>query len=50
MVQPTLAAAVPEASTAVRLTDDVRNNLYKTEPLVRAIVDTLGGSIIKLEE
>ena len=34
----------------VRLTDDIRQNLYKSDPLIRAVVDQLGGSIIKLEE
>jgi hypothetical protein len=47
---PAPPPATVEASTAVRLTDEIRNKLYKTEPLVRAIVDQLGGSVIKLEE
>ena len=47
---PAPPVATVEASNTVRLTDEIRNNLYKTEPLVRAIVDQLGGSVIKLEE
>jgi DNA polymerase-3 subunit gamma/tau len=39
-----------EVANTVRLTDEIRGNLYKTEPLVRAIVDQLGGTVIKLEE
>ncbi len=55
--RPPVAAPAPapppapvEAANTVRLTDDIRNQLYKTDPLVRAIVDRLGGSVIKLEE
>jgi DNA polymerase III gamma/tau subunit len=37
-------------NSTVRLSEEMRNKLYQTEPLVRAIVDQLGGTIIKLEE
>ncbi len=46
---PPPVAAEP-AATTIRLTDDLRNELYKSDPLIRAIVDQLGGSVIKLEE
>jgi len=36
-------------SNVIRLTDDIKSRLY-ADPLIRAIVDQLGGSIIKLEE
>jgi DNA polymerase-3 subunit gamma/tau len=39
-----------ESSNTIRLTDEIRSNLYKNDPLVKAVVDQLGGSIIKLEE
>ncbi len=42
--------APAEASTAVRLTDELRTSLYQSEPLVRAIVDRMGGTVIKFEE
>jgi hypothetical protein len=44
---PTL---VMEASTLTRLTDEMRHKLYNDEPLIRAVVDQLGGTILKLEE
>jgi DNA polymerase-3 subunit gamma/tau len=50
---PVPAPAPPpavEATPTVRLTDEIRASLYKNDPLVRAIVDQLGGSVIKLEE
>ena len=47
---PTMVAAPAEPANTVRLTDDLRNQLYKDEPLIRAIVDQFGGSVIKLEE
>jgi DNA polymerase-3 subunit gamma/tau len=34
---------------AVRLTDEIRQNLYKNDPLIRAVVDQLGGSIVRVE-
>jgi hypothetical protein len=37
-------------NSTVRLSEEMRNKLYQTEPLIRAIVDQLGGTIIKLEE
>ena len=39
-----------EANTTIRLTDEIRNSLYHSEPLVKAIIDQFGGSVIKLEE
>ena len=39
-----------ESANTVRLTDEIRNHLYQTDPLVKAIVDQLGGTVIKLEE
>jgi DNA polymerase-3 subunit gamma/tau len=52
--RPAPAAPTPPApadnSNAVRLTDEKRTELYQSEPLIRAVVDQLGGSIIRLEE
>ena len=39
-----------EHANGVRLTDEKRQSLYKNDQLIRAVVDQLGGSIIKLEE
>ena len=47
---PAPAPAVAEPVPVVRLTDEIRANLYKNDSLVRAIVDQLGGSVIKFEE
>jgi DNA polymerase-3 subunit gamma/tau len=47
---PAPVAFLPETSNVIRLTDEIRSNLYKNDPLIRAVVDQLGGSIIKLEE
>jgi DNA polymerase-3 subunit gamma/tau len=53
---PTATAPPPPPAVAfdsgnlVRLTEELRARLYQTEPLVKAVVDQLGGSIIKLEE
>ena len=47
---PVQVPAVPEASNAIRLTDELRHELYKNDPLIKVIVDQLGGSVIKLEE
>jgi DNA polymerase-3 subunit gamma/tau len=48
------AAAPPpmpvDNSNVIRLTDEIRSKLYKEDPLIRAVVDQLGGSIVKLEE
>jgi DNA polymerase-3 subunit gamma/tau len=41
---------VEPANNTIRITDEVRTKLYKDDPLIRAIVDQLGGTIIKLEE
>jgi DNA polymerase-3 subunit gamma/tau len=38
-----------DTSNVIRLTDEMRSTLYKSEPLIRAVVDQLGGSIVKLE-
>jgi DNA polymerase-3 subunit gamma/tau len=38
-----------ESSNSVRVTEEKRAELYKTVPLVKAVVDQLGGSVIKLE-
>ena len=45
-----VAAPVVESTNTVRLTDEIRGNLYQNNPLIRAVVDQLGGTIIKLEE
>ncbi len=48
-----VAAPTPpsvEPSNTIRLTDEIRNQLYQTEPLVKLIVDQFGGSVIKLQE
>ena len=50
VVRPTVIAPPEPANTTVRLSDDIRSKLYQDEPLIRAVVDQLGGSIIKLEE
>ena len=49
---PVVAPSAPAIDNAnvVRLTDEIRSNLYKTEPLIRAVIDQLGGSIVRLEE
>jgi DNA polymerase-3 subunit gamma/tau len=50
---PKMVAAVPaqaETANTIRLTDEIRNSLYQTDPLVKAIVDQFGGNVIKLEE
>ncbi len=51
---PTLPAApppmMPETSNSIRLTEEIRSNLYKSDPLIRAVVEQLGGSIVKFEE
>jgi DNA polymerase III subunit gamma/tau len=41
---------VVESSNSIRVTEEIRSNLYKTNPLIKAVVDQLGGAIIKLEE
>jgi predicted trehalose synthase len=38
-----------ESSNSVRVTEEKRAELYKTVPLVKAVVDQLGGSVIRLE-
>jgi DNA polymerase-3 subunit gamma/tau len=52
--RPALAAQpappVVETSNSIRVTDEIRANLYKNNPLIKAVVDQLGGAIIKLEE
>jgi len=40
----------PEANTSIRVTDELRSQLYKNEPLIKAVVDKFGGNIIKIEE
>jgi DNA polymerase-3 subunit gamma/tau len=56
-VQPARRASVApppmvaqESSNSIRVTDELRENLYKANPLVRAIAEQLGGNIIKFEE
>ena len=49
-VAPPPPMVAPEASNSIRVTDELRANLYKTNPLVRAIAEQLGGNIIKFEE
>jgi DNA polymerase-3 subunit gamma/tau len=39
-----------EGTNAIRVTEEMRMNFYKNDPLVRAVVDQLGGNIIKFEE
>src|SRR5439155_21387282 len=53
--RPRPAAAAPpppvvETANTIRVTDEIRAKLYESEPLIRAVVDQLGGNIIKLEE
>jgi DNA polymerase III gamma/tau subunit len=52
--RPMPAATTPPApaenSNVIRLTDEKRTELYQSDPLIRAVVDQLGGSIIRLEE
>ncbi len=45
-------AAVPAApmEPVVRITEELRNKLYEGEPLIRAVVDQLGGKVIRFEE
>jgi hypothetical protein len=49
-------AATPTSSPAIeptntfRITDEFRAKLYEGEPLIRAIVDQLGGTVVKFEE
>jgi DNA polymerase III subunit gamma/tau len=50
VVNTPVITSVPDTSNVVRLTDEMRSNLYKNDPLIRAVVDQLGGSIIKIEE
>ena len=42
--------AVVEGSNTIRLTEEIRSSLYQSDPLIKAVVDQLGGSIIRLEE
>ena len=44
------SAPPADSSTAVRLTEEKRLDLYKSNPLIKAVVDQLGGSVIKFEE
>jgi DNA polymerase III subunit gamma/tau len=48
----TISPAPEQSSTTntIQITDEVRGKLYESEPLIRAIVDQLGGRIMKLEE
>jgi DNA polymerase-3 subunit gamma/tau len=41
---------IADNSSVIRLTDEIRSKLYKEEPLIRAVIDQLGGNIVKLEE
>jgi hypothetical protein len=43
-------APVTELANTIRLTEEIRSNLYKNNPLIKAVIDQLGGSIVKLEE
>jgi DNA polymerase-3 subunit gamma/tau len=47
---PQPAPMANEGSNATRVTEEMRTNFYKNDPLVRAVVDQLGGNIIKFEE
>jgi len=40
---------MPEAP-AVRLTQEMKDAIYQEDPLVKTIVDQLGGEIVKIEE
>ncbi len=47
------SSPAPEPSNAtntIQITDELRGKLYENEPLIRAIVDQLGGRVMKLEE
>ena len=46
---PTSSPAIEPANT-LRITDEFRAKLYEGEPLIRAIVDQLGGTVVKFEE
>jgi hypothetical protein len=39
---------MPE-SPRVALTAEIKESLYRDDPLVHAIIDALGGEIVKLE-
>ena len=39
-----------DAANTIRITEELRATLYKNDALIRAVVDTLGGSVIRLEE
>jgi len=50
-VAPTLASSpAVEPTNTFRITDEFRAKLYEGEPLIRAIVDQLGGTVVKFEE
>jgi DNA polymerase-3 subunit gamma/tau len=50
-VAPVPPPAAPiDAGNTIRITEELRASLYKNDPLIRALVDTLGGSVIRLEE
>jgi DNA polymerase III subunit gamma/tau len=48
--RPIISAPPEPVNNAIRLSDEMRSKLYHDEPLIRAVVDQLGGNIIKLEE
>jgi DNA polymerase-3 subunit gamma/tau len=47
---PTPAPTLEISNNLPRMSDDLRQKLYQDEPLIRAVVDQLGGTILKLEE
>jgi DNA polymerase III subunit gamma/tau len=47
---PTPPPQPVELSNTVRMTEELRDKLYKESPLIRAVVDQLGGMVIKVEE
>jgi DNA polymerase-3 subunit gamma/tau len=40
---------MPEAPT-IRITQEMKDAIYASEPLVKAVIDELGGDIVKIEE
>ncbi len=46
---PIAPQSMPEVPT-VRLTQEMKDAAYRDEPLVKAIIDELGGEIVKIEE
>ncbi|HEV7298805.1 MAG TPA: DNA polymerase III subunit gamma/tau [Tepidisphaeraceae bacterium] len=47
--QPAAPPPMPETPT-IRLTQEIKDAIYAEDPLVKTIVDQLGGEIVKVEE